>query len=263
MARVAGLRPTCVVWHSTRNSDCGSSVLRAPVFEMAPHGSCSRAPKGCPTTMQPRWQPVLTVKFGWVPGSARSGTTGAPGHIGRGCDGCPMTLCAGSQSIGEGGAWFATAKGVGYIERQPDHTCKKARFYEDEIDKRHRRTEHEYVMAVRLPNAGDKSKWVQHDSDNDGLWTGMYGAGECFAYAATKDPAAKHRATKAFEALRFLSLVTQGGEHPAPSGFPARAILPVSGPDPNIHDSRDRDLRYAGSAGSPVESDESAVAEER
>ena len=52
---------------------------------------------------------------------------------------------------------------------------------------------------------------MQPDSDNDGLWTGMYGAGECFAYASTKDPAAKHRATKAFEALRFLSLVTQGG----------------------------------------------------
>ena len=144
----------------------------------------------------------------------------------------------------EGGAWFATAKGVGYIERQPITLAKKARFYEDEIDKRHRRTEHEYVMAVRLPNAGDKSKWVQTDSDNDGLWTGMYGAGECFAYAATKDPAAKHRATKAFEALRFLSLVTQGGSNPAPSGFPARAILPVSGPDPNIHDSRDRDVRF-------------------
>ena len=90
---------------------------------------------------------------------------------------------------------------------------------------------------------GDKSQTQQHDSDNDGLWTSMYGAGECFAYGATKDPLAKQRAKKAFEALKFLSVVTQGGEHPAPRGFPARAILPTSGPDPNVRDSRDRDVR--------------------
>ncbi|MCJ7638688.1 MAG: hypothetical protein MUO70_02185, partial [Euryarchaeota archaeon] len=38
-------------------------------------------------------------------------------------------------------------------------------------------------------------EWTNGDSDNDGLWTSMYGAGECFAYAATKDPKAKERAT--------------------------------------------------------------------
>ncbi len=49
--------------------------------------------------------------------------------------------------------------------------------------------------------------------------------------------------TKAFEALRFLRTVTQGGSHPAPRGFVARAILPTSGPDPNIHDSPERDRK--------------------
>jgi hypothetical protein len=142
-----------------------------------------------------------------------------------------------------GNAWFATSNGVGLIERKPLTLAEKAKFFEDEIDKRHRRTEYGYVMAIRLPVAGDTSRWVQQDSDNDGLWTSMYGAGECFAYAATKDPSAKKRARKAFEALRFLSQVTQGGEHPAPPGFPARAILPTSGPDPNIRDSRERDIR--------------------
>ncbi|MCX6620298.1 MAG: hypothetical protein NTY38_04335 [Acidobacteria bacterium] len=132
-----------------------------------------------------------------------------------------------------GDAWFGTAQGAGLIERKPMTLAEKARYFEDEIDKRHRRTPYGYVMAVRLPKAGDKTEWTQHDSDNDGLWTSMYGAGECFAYAATRDPLAKQRARKAFEALRFLSEVTQGGEHPAPPGFPARAILPTSGPDPN------------------------------
>ncbi|MGP8251250.1 MAG: hypothetical protein ACLQHF_04400 [Terracidiphilus sp.] len=142
-----------------------------------------------------------------------------------------------------GNAWFATTMGVGLIERKPTTFAEKARYYEDEIDKRHRRTPYGYVTAVGLPTAGDKSKWVQHDTDNDGLWTAMYGAGECFAYAATHDPLAKQRARKAFEALRFLSQVTQGGEHPAPPGFPARAILPTSGPDPNLYYSKERDIK--------------------
>ncbi|MCC7496488.1 MAG: hypothetical protein IT160_02845 [Bryobacterales bacterium] len=141
-----------------------------------------------------------------------------------------------------GDAWFATSAGAGRIERKPTTLAEKARYFEDEIDKRHRRTPYGYVMAVQLPKAGDKSEWVQHDSDNDGLWTAMYGAGECFGYAATRDPLARARARKAFEALRFLSEVTQGGEHPAPPGFPARSILPTSGPDPNIGDSRERDI---------------------
>ena len=41
----------------------------------------------------------------------------------------------------------------------------------------------------------------------------MYGAGECFAYGATKDAYFKTRAVKAFEALKFLMDVTQGGTH--------------------------------------------------
>jgi hypothetical protein len=142
-----------------------------------------------------------------------------------------------------GDAWFATAKGVGLIERKPITFAEKAHYFEDEIDKRHRRTPYGYVAPVELPIAGDKSKWVQHDTDNDGLWTAMYGAGECFAYAATHDPLAKQRARKAFEALRFLSQVTQGGEHPAPPGFPARSILPTSGRDPNISDSPERNIQ--------------------
>jgi hypothetical protein len=143
----------------------------------------------------------------------------------------------------DGTAWFATKGGVGKIEPRMMTLAEKARFYEDEIDKYHRRTPYEYVLEVYCPKPGDKSKTVQHDSDNDGLWTAMYGAGEAFAYAATKDPKAKERAKKAFYALRFLSQVTQGGKHPAPKGFPARSILPTSGENPNRGDSLERDER--------------------
>ena len=144
---------------------------------------------------------------------------------------------------GHGDAWIATAAGVGVIERRPMTFAEKAKFFEEEIDKRHRRTPYGYVYNVNLKHPGDSREWEQQVSDNDGLWTAMYGAGECFAYAATKDPVAKRRAKTAFEALRFLRVVTQGGMHPAPKGFVARAILPTSGPDPNREDSPARDER--------------------
>lgn len=144
---------------------------------------------------------------------------------------------------GHGDAWFATAAGVGVIERRSMTLAEKAKFFEDEIDKRHRRTPYGYISYVSLKHPGDTSEWEQRASDNDGLWTAMYGAGECFAYAATHDPLAKQRAKAAFEALRFLRVVTQGGPHPAPKGFVARAILPTSGPDPNREDSPARDER--------------------
>jgi hypothetical protein len=146
-----------------------------------------------------------------------------------------------------GNAWIATDQGVGLIERQPMTLGEKAVFFEKEIDQHHRRTPFGFVNAVVAPTPGSKELVTQYDSDNDGLWTAMYGAGQCFAYAATKDPEAKRRATAAFEALKFLSDVTQGGTHPAPKGFPARSIRPTSGPDPNEYDNleRDRQVRQA------------------
>ncbi len=144
---------------------------------------------------------------------------------------------------GEGNAWLAAGKGIARIARRPMTFAEKAKRFEDEIDKRHRRTHLGYVDSVSLKRPGDLSEWMQHDSDNDGLWTSMYGAGECFAYAATKDPQARKRAKAAFEALRFLGTVTQGGDHPAPGGFVARTVLPVSAPDPNLHDNPEHDRR--------------------
>ncbi len=134
----------------------------------------------------------------------------------------------------KGNAWFATAVGVGCIEQRMITLAEKASFYEDEMDRCIRRTPYGYVSEVELARPGDKSRIFRHDSDNDGLWTSMYGAGECFAYGAKHDPKAKNRAKQAFEALRFLQKVTQGCEHSPPIGYVARTILPTDGPDPNV-----------------------------
>ena len=133
-----------------------------------------------------------------------------------------------------GDAWFATPGGVGRIGHRPMTLADKAEHYELEIEKYIKRTPFGYLSEVGLSRPGDRSSEIlYHDSDNDGLWTSMYGAGECFAYGATKSADAKRRAKQAFEALRFLQKVTQGGEHSPPHGYVARTIRSVDLPDPN------------------------------
>jgi len=133
----------------------------------------------------------------------------------------------------KGHAWIGTQAGLTLIERRETTLAETASFYESEIDRYHRRTPFGYVDHVRLERPGDKSSSIRSDSDNDGLWTSMYGAGECFAYGALGDQDSKRKAKAAFEALNFLRVVTQGGSHPAPPGFVARTVLPTSGQDPN------------------------------
>jgi hypothetical protein len=146
----------------------------------------------------------------------------------------------------EGGAWFATAAGIGRLERKPMTLAAKAEFYEQEIERYIKRTPFGYVAEAALRTPGDKSSAQPQDSDNDGLWTAMYGAGECFAYAATKEAKARERAAQAFEALRFLQKVTQGCEHSPPKGFVARTIRPAAWPDPNVGRlERDRESQRA------------------
>ncbi len=126
-----------------------------------------------------------------------------------------------------------TAAGPGAIHLRPMTLRRKADRFHVAIDRFHRRTPYGYVLGVALEQPGDTSTFSRHDSDNDGLWTSMYGAAECFRWAVTGDPEARERARKAFEALRFLQFVTQGGTPPAERGFVARTILPADGPDPN------------------------------
>lgn len=143
----------------------------------------------------------------------------------------------------EGNAWAATAKGVGWIGFQPMTLAEKAAFYEEEVEKYIKRTPFGYTSEVRLGEAGDRSTVIYTDSDNDGLWTAMYGAGQCFAYGATGDAQSRERAVKAFEALRFLQTAPQTGDIRPPKGYVARTILPTDGPDPN--DGRvERDIKH-------------------
>ncbi len=136
----------------------------------------------------------------------------------------------------DGGAWFATPGGVSRIELRPMTLAKKAAFYEAELDRYHRRTRLGYVSPARLSTPGDKSTATAYATDNDGHFGGLYLGAASLGYAATKDPKLRKDAVGAFEALAFLSKVTEGGKHPAPRGFIARAVRPTDGPDPNAKD---------------------------
>ncbi len=145
-----------------------------------------------------------------------------------------------------GDVWVATEGGVGQIALLRTTLGEKAAFFDREIDAHHQRTEYGYVDARILSEPGDRSTATLRSSDNDGLWTSMYGAAQAFAWAATRDPEARRRAQRAFRAVAFLSEVTQGGTPDAQPGFPARSILPTAGPDPNVgQEERDRQTQQS------------------
>lgn len=156
------------------------------------------------------------------------------------------TVTAGAVDV-DGTAYFATPGGFGLISFQQTTMLAKALGFEPMMDARHKRTPYGYVVPASLAVAGDVSTWSTPATDNDGLSTAMYGAAQCFRYAVTKDPDAQEKAKKAFQALKFLGDVTQGGSHPAPPGFVCRAITSTSGPDPNLVDTVAKDKQKQAS----------------
>lgn len=132
-----------------------------------------------------------------------------------------------------GNAWIATKAGVSCIAVQPFTLAAKASFFEDEIERYHRRTNLGYVSPAVLETPGDKTTAVPVFTDNDGHNTGLYLGAMALGYTATGREKLKEDAHQAFRALAFLNEVTEGGTHPAPKGFIARAVVPISEPDPN------------------------------
>jgi hypothetical protein len=145
----------------------------------------------------------------------------------------------------DGRVWLATPAGLSCIETRSITLAEKAAHYEEEIDRYHRRTSFGYVSNATMPIPGIKEGAKASKTDNDGHYTGIYLAAVSLGYGATGDPDLKEKAKRGFEALAFLSKVTEGGSHPAPSGFIARSVVRVGGLDPNIKDSPEHDLTRA------------------
>ena len=119
----------------------------------------------------------------------------------------------------DGTAWVATDAGVSAIKQRAMTLAEKASLLQTVCMERHVR-EPWLVEKCRLTVPGDTSTWEPEDDDNDGQYTAMYLMGESFRYAATKDPYAKDKSKKAFDALRYLQTVTET------PGFIARTVIP-------------------------------------
>ncbi len=123
------------------------------------------------------------------------------------------------------GVWVRTQTGVSHIELRPMTLAAKATIFEDRIQTRHNR--HGLVSPSNLQTPGDLSSNQTRDDDNDGLWTSMYAAAECFRYAVTKSDEALNNARRATEAVLFLEQVT------GIPGFPARSFIRKGEPMPH------------------------------
>lgn len=124
-----------------------------------------------------------------------------------------------------GGVWVRTQTGVSHIEMSSMTLAQKAALFEERIRSRHDR--YGLVADCRLARPGDPSSYQPIDNDNDGLWTAIYAAAECFRYQVTKSPEALASARKAVEVILFLEEVT------GRRGFPARSFLRKGDPPPH------------------------------
>jgi hypothetical protein len=122
------------------------------------------------------------------------------------------------------GMWVRTATGVSHIELRPMTLAAKAELFEQRVRLRHDR--HGLVASSDLRVPGDLSTNVMRDDDNDGLWTSIYAAAECFRYAVTKSPEALANARKSIQAVLFLEEVA------GKRGFPARSFIRKGEPMP-------------------------------
>jgi hypothetical protein len=117
---------------------------------------------------------------------------------------------------GEGDVWAATDAGLSHITSVDMGLDEKAAHYEETVRRYHLRRG--YVGKRTLTTPGDLESGHPNISDNDGLWTSLYIAAECFRFAVTKDDDAKTCARQSLDAMMKLESVT------GISGFPARAI---------------------------------------
>ena len=120
---------------------------------------------------------------------------------------------------GSTAVWIETSRGLSRILFEPMTFEEKARRFEERIRTRHVR--HGLTATSHLTRAGDLSSNQTVSSDNDGLWTAMYVAAECFRYAVTKSADARANARQGMEAILRLEEIT------GIRGFPARSFIKV------------------------------------
>lgn len=124
----------------------------------------------------------------------------------------------------DGTTWIATHAGISQITPVKLSLEEKAKIFTKQVEERHNRMGFIAPSHLRERFNPDSSEFAI--SDNDGMYTAMYGAANAFRYAATGDPEAKAIADRSFQACKWLVDITHE------KGFPARVIIPVDWHEP-------------------------------
>jgi hypothetical protein len=145
-----------------------------------------------------------------------------------------------------GAAWIETARGFARIEYKAMTLADKSRLFVERVQARHNRWGLTADSQLRVP--GDLSTNQMASSDNDGLWTAIYVAAECFRYKVTGAADARDNARRGMQAIVRLEAIT------GMPGFPARSFIKVGEDlqpkDGEWHDTPDKAWRWKGDTSS-------------
>jgi hypothetical protein len=145
-----------------------------------------------------------------------------------------------------GATWVQTGKGFSRISYRPMTLEEKSGVFVDRIRARHNRWGFTATSDLRVP--GDLTTNQPVSTDNDGLWTAMYVAAECFRYKVTGQAEARDHARQGMQAILRLESIT------GTSGFPARSLIKVGEDvqpkDGEWHDAAETGWRWKGDTSS-------------
>jgi hypothetical protein len=145
-----------------------------------------------------------------------------------------------------GATWVQTGKGFSRISYRPMTLEEKSGVFVDRIRARHNRWGFTATSDLRVP--GDLTTNQPVSTDNDGLWTAMYVAAECFRYKVTGQAEARDHARQGMQAILRLESIT------GISGFPARSLIKVGEDvqpkDGEWHDAAETGWRWKGDTSS-------------
>ncbi len=124
----------------------------------------------------------------------------------------------------QGTAWIGTINGLSQIIPTLMSYENKADYFTKQVEDRHDRIG--FICQSHLKEQYNINTSELAISDNDGLYTSMYGAAQAYRYVLTGSSEARELAVRSFYACKWLVDITHE------SGFPARVIIPIDWPEP-------------------------------
>jgi hypothetical protein len=115
--------------------------------------------------------------------------------------------------------WIETLQGYSRIEYKAMTFAEKSKAFVERVRARHLR--HGLTASSHLRVPGDLLSNRMVSSDNDGLWTAIYVAAECFRYKVTGEIDAREYARQGMQAMMRLEEIT------SIQGFPARSFIKI------------------------------------